>query len=171
MKLADVHTSEKGGWKPEQGDTITGTIVDIDVTEGAYGPYPVLDFQLEDGTVSVHAFHDLLRRKLSSRGAQVGELVSITYRGRAGNGTEKTDAYLYDVHVGAEPKRFDFDELRYTSEPAKPKEPRRRDVEQVGGSDIPVDPPESFAAKTAMDRAIDERLKQKEAESDDDLPF
>src|SRR4051794_8412662 len=110
MKLADVRRAEKGGWKPEKGDTITGQVIDIDVTEGAYGPYPVLDFQLEDGTVSVHAFHDQLRRKLSSRGAQVGETVTIVYQGRAGNGTG-TDAYLYSVKVGDEPKEFDYDSL------------------------------------------------------------
>ena len=130
MRTSEVTRTEKGGWNLEQGETITGKVVDIDPTEGAYGPYPVLDLELDDGSVSVHAFHDHLRRKLSSRGAQVGEVVSITYRGRAGNGTG-TDAYLYDVKVGTEPKRFDFDELRYTTEPAKPKL-RTRDVEREG---------------------------------------
>lgn len=158
MRTTELHLTEKGGWKPEQGDTITGTIVDIDVTEGAYGPYPVIDFELDDGTVSVHAFHDQLRRKLSSRGAQVGELVSITYRGRAGNGTG-TDAYLYDVRVGEEPKRFDFDQLRYTSEPAKS---TPSDTGEAGGSDIPSD------FRSAVDRELDEKVKQ---DDDKPLPF
>ena len=67
MKVSEVHTTEKGGWQSPEGETITGRILDIDVTTGAYGPYPVLDVELEDGTVSVHAFHDQLRRKLALR--------------------------------------------------------------------------------------------------------
>ena len=130
MKASDIHVTEKGGWRPSEGETITGRVVDIDVTTGAYGPYPVVDVELEDGTVvSVHAFHDQLRRRLKSRGAQVGETVSITYRGRVGDGAQ--DAHLYDVFVGGEPKRFDYDKLTYTGEPAK--QPQR----ETPPSDVP----------------------------------
>jgi len=134
VKISDIHTTEKGGWQPIEGETISGGVVDIDVTTGAYGPYPVVDIELDDGmVVAVHAFHDQLRRKLSSRGAQVGETVSITYRGRAGDGTG-TDPYLYDVRVGGEPKRFDYDKLTYTAEPAK--QPKRA---APPTSDVPGD--------------------------------
>jgi hypothetical protein len=155
MKRGEVHVTEKGGWQPVDGDAISGVIVDIDVTTGAYGPYPVLGIELEDGTVSVHAFHDQLRRKLDSRGAQVGETVTITYRGRAGAGAG-TDAYLYDVHVGAVPKRFDYDQLAYTSEPAK-------QPETVPPSDVSSSGFESYGQPPAQDKP--------DGDDDEHLPF
>jgi hypothetical protein len=133
MNIADVHCTDRGGWKPINGETIKGEIVDIDVTEGAYGPYPVLELELEDGKVSVHAFHDLLKRKLKARGAQVGEVVTITYRGRTGAGVG-TDAYLYDVTVGEQPKQFDFDQLRYTDSSVKPQSAEPPKLETSYGS-------------------------------------
>lgn len=135
VKISEIHTTEKGGWQPVEGETVTGRILDIDVTTGTFGRYPVVDIELDDGVVSCHAFHDHLRRKLSSRGAQVGELVSVTYRGRAGDGAA-TDAYLYDVRVGplGEPKRFDYDALQYTGEPAN--QPKRA---APPTSDVPSD--------------------------------
>jgi hypothetical protein len=133
--MSEVHVTPKGGWQPKEGETITGVIVDIDVAEGAYGPYPVVDVQLDDGQiVSVHAFHDALRSKLKLRGAQVGEKVSITYRGRAGEGVG-TDAYLYDVLVGAEPMRFDFDSLTYTKGSAAEPQGSVDDPEWRAGAD------------------------------------
>ena len=74
----EVHVTEKGGWQPVEGETLAGRIIDIDIGEGAYGPYPIVVIEMDTGQVAnVHAFHDLLRSKLKSRGAQVGEKVAI----------------------------------------------------------------------------------------------
>jgi hypothetical protein len=127
MSMKDISTTDKGGWKPQAGETIAGLIADIDVGEGGHGPYPIIEIDVGDGVVPVHAFHDGLRKALKMRGAQVGEKVSITFRGRAGDGNG-TDAYLYTVQVGDTPQQFDYDRLTYTAKAKLPGTPVVDDV-------------------------------------------
>ena len=95
------------GWRPEPGDTVAGEVVDADRIEGTYEPYIVLSIATIGGEVTeVHCFHQTLARQLKKHSVQVGDRISITYVGRAGD--DPKDAYIYRV-VGGRPPVIDWD--------------------------------------------------------------
>jgi hypothetical protein len=72
------------GWRPEKGDTLTGTVEDI--TSGGsgseYGKYPILVLSTkEGGKVAVHAFHHTLKNRLLEMRPKLGHTLTITYLG------------------------------------------------------------------------------------------
>lgn len=69
------------GWRPEAGDQIVGTIVDISEGEGDYGPYPIVTIETADGDLAVHAFHTVLRKELAAKRPVEGDRVGIKYLG------------------------------------------------------------------------------------------
>lgn len=78
-------TEEQGyaeGWRPNPGDRIAGTVVDIAATDGGYGVYPIVTLKTSGGEVAVHAFHTVLRRELARRRPSVGDDLEITYLGK-----------------------------------------------------------------------------------------
>ena len=83
-------------WRPDQGEhprTIVGQLIDVRPVEGAYGAYPLVELQQDDGVVWVfHAFRDVAKSELQSCAPQPGDRISITYGGRSEKGY-----YLYRV--------------------------------------------------------------------------
>lgn len=73
------------GWKPEVGDSIVGTIVDIDERDSAYGEgtYPVLTIRRDDDgeEVAVHCFHSVLKSEIARKRPQVNDAIGIRYLG------------------------------------------------------------------------------------------
>lgn len=88
----DVH-----GWKPQPGDKVFGTLVDITDSEGGqYGQYVILTLETPSGNlVGIHCFHTVLRniveRKLARNSLQTGDEVAIAFRGQKPG----TDTYMY----------------------------------------------------------------------------
>jgi hypothetical protein len=82
--LADRVDSNPTGWRPDPGDKIVGTIVDIDERESNYGSgvYPVVVVADDDGNeVAVHAFHTVLKKEIARQRPTVGDQIAIKYHG------------------------------------------------------------------------------------------
>jgi len=92
-------------WKPEAGDSVIGTLVDIGEREGDWGPYPVFIIETEDGTpdpvVAVHAFHGVLKNELAN--AQIGDEVGIAYRGMKKGKTQDYENYKVVIERNGAP--------------------------------------------------------------------
>jgi hypothetical protein len=69
-------------WKPQPGDTVTGVIEDISEHDAGYGKYPILELATETGTVAVHAFHDVLKNELARLAPNIGDSITLTYKGK-----------------------------------------------------------------------------------------
>lgn len=75
---------DRGGWRPEPGDSLTGTVADL--TTGGdgseFGRYPIVVMKRKDGSeVAVHAFHHTLKNRLREMRPKVGHTLTITYLG------------------------------------------------------------------------------------------
>lgn len=74
------------GWRPSEGDEITGTVADIDrgwsSQQDAY--YPIVTLNPEDGgdPVAVHAFHASLKARLTDLKPAIGEKLFIRFVGK-----------------------------------------------------------------------------------------
>src|SRR5690348_14851175 len=70
-------------WRPEPGDTITGSVVKVIGRTSEFGSYPiaVLDTGSKEYT-AVHMFHTLLREQAKDVKLSSGHDVSIAYVGR-----------------------------------------------------------------------------------------
>lgn len=84
MSIQDRLNQEPApGWRPEVGDQIIGTILEISEAPGTeYGPYPLLTIAQDDGTeVAVHAFHTVLKKELAAKRPVEGDRIGIKYLG------------------------------------------------------------------------------------------
>lgn len=96
--------SEIPGWKPEPGDKLVGTVVNLETGgEGStFGSYPLLTIAL-DGSgelLMVHAFHSVLRRELSRKSVGMGDRLGIKYIGvREGGEFGKFESYRVVVQA------------------------------------------------------------------------
>lgn len=104
--LLDQVELDVKGWRPEPGDKVWGTVVDItDSDEGDFGPHPIVVIQTPSGAlVGVHAFHQILRndveRKIKRGTLKIGTEIAIQYRGPQGEGKGgKNPAEMYRVAV------------------------------------------------------------------------
>lgn len=69
-------------WRPEPGETVIGEVVGLRMgADAGYGAYPVIVVRTETGTVSIHAFHTLLRDGLREIGVKLGMRLAVTYKG------------------------------------------------------------------------------------------
>jgi hypothetical protein len=65
-----------------QEPKVAGVVEQVDVWESHYGPYPVVDLKLKDGTrVRIHGFSTVLKRRLGEIDPQPGELIGVSYLG------------------------------------------------------------------------------------------
>ena len=129
------------GWRPQPGDKVIGTIVEIDTRTSDYGQgdYPVLTIALDSGEeVAVHAFHTVLKNELARLKPVEGERIGIVYHGKkagkgGGNGYESYRVKV-DRSAGGSSSAPDWDAMKaetdqqlgneappaQTVEPAKP---------------------------------------------------
>lgn len=77
-----THSTTSTAWKPVPGDTITGRIEDISEHDAGYGRYPILELATDSGIVAVHAFHDVLKNELARLAPDIGDTVTLTYKGK-----------------------------------------------------------------------------------------
>ncbi len=69
------------GWRPEKGEQIIGTIVEIGEAKGDYAAYPLITIETATGDIAVHAFHTVLRQELESKQPAEGDRIGIRYLG------------------------------------------------------------------------------------------
>lgn len=98
MSQLDVQGAE--GWKPNEGDTIVGTMQNITASNpGQYGIYPIVTLVTEEGElVNVHCFHQTLRNRLLEKRPRIGEKLAIRYNGRV-QGKDKNRSAYYNYSV------------------------------------------------------------------------
>ena len=103
--LTQVERDTKS-WRPEPGDSVYGTLRDIDESsEGDFGAYPIYVIETPTGQlVSVHAFHTVLRKNLEKKVARgilrIGDEIAIRYVGAFGEAKGgKNPAEMYRVAV------------------------------------------------------------------------
>ena len=94
-------------WRPEPGDKVAGDVLEVVVLDRGWGPYPCLTLKTLDGEVSVHAFHDVLRKELAKRRPKIGDHLEITYNGKKESAGSASGYHSYRV-VGGQSQEVDW---------------------------------------------------------------
>jgi hypothetical protein len=99
--VPEVLDFEPKGWRPEPGDSITGTVKDMTTGDGGYQRYPIVTLSTADGEeVNVHAFHHTLKNRLVEMRPKRGHVLTITYIGA----TEQVDKNGKPLMINGEVK-------------------------------------------------------------------
>lgn len=71
-------------WLPEPGTTRVGTVTALRMGQDmGYGAYPIITYKGDDGVYfAVHAFHTLLRNRLSELETTIGKRQILSYDGK-----------------------------------------------------------------------------------------
>ena len=80
--MAKQDTQTSTSWRPAPGETITGRLERVSQHNAGYGVYPVLEIATESETVTVHAFHDVLKAELVQHAPKIGDTLTIRYDGK-----------------------------------------------------------------------------------------
>ena len=98
-------------WKPEPGDKLIGTVVDLDERDSAYGdePYPIVTIETDDGNeLAFHAFHTVARNELAKQRPVVGDRIGVAYHGKK-DGKNYESYRVIVERTESEPKAIDWD--------------------------------------------------------------
>jgi hypothetical protein len=97
----DTVEGEGQGWRPTEGDVITGKIVAVGKawSDWTNSFYPLVTIHDEDQgkDVDVHAFHHTLQSALMENKPKVGDRVSIAYLGKRATKDGKRQVAIYRV--------------------------------------------------------------------------
>ncbi len=70
-------------WRPDPGDKLVGTLVDVSEYDGGYGAYPVLVIRGDDGAEHAwHAMHSVARGEVGRLQPRIGERLGVKYLGK-----------------------------------------------------------------------------------------
>lgn len=84
-------------WKPEEGDSVLGTVLEVNMRDGGYDEYPVVALETEDGReMEVHAFHTSLKNDVMKLELRPGDEFGCRYLGKR---TSATGASYYAYRV------------------------------------------------------------------------
>jgi len=149
--MSDMDLRESRGWRPAEGDTLIGTVVEVSRNWSDYARayYPIVTVQSEGENselIAVHCFHAVLKDRILALRPVVGDRIGIKYVGSRDGKQPGTTVNLYTVRVQGKTNAGDpYAGMAPT--PAAPPVP----------SDVPVNP-EDFAQNGP-------------AQTDDDIPF
>src|ERR1700749_2247450 len=90
------------GWRPEEGDSITGKVTNLDLgwSDHQNASYPIVTLEGDDGTLtSVHAFHAVLQSRLKSARPKLGDRLTITFHGKRETKDGKRTVAVYSVEA------------------------------------------------------------------------
>jgi hypothetical protein len=79
-------------WRPNPGEKLIGTVVDLSTRESEYSPdpYPIIHVATERGEeLCVHGFHTVLKSELEKLQPRIGDRIGIAYHGRSDRGYER----------------------------------------------------------------------------------
>ena len=96
----NLETAE--GWRPEEGDTVIGTVVVVDAgwSDFKNGYYPIITVQPDDGApVAVHCFHDVLEKRVTDLRPEPGDTIGIKYQGKRKTKDGNREVAIYTVRV------------------------------------------------------------------------
>jgi len=76
--------SEPHPWKPEAGDRLVGTVVDLGERDSQFGGvYPMVTILTDGGEeFVVHGYHTVLKGELAQQRPAAGDHIGIAYMGR-----------------------------------------------------------------------------------------
>ena len=99
-------------WRPEPGDTITGTVVTIRARETEYGKHPVVILNTgEENYTAVHAFHGVLKNKLFELKPGPGTRLTVGYQGKVDGKERPYHSYTaFDPDASYEAEEFNWDD-------------------------------------------------------------
>jgi hypothetical protein len=108
-KLMSQASRKATPWRPEAGDVIGGTVIDIGEAESDFGdPAPLLTIEAPDQTLwQVFGWHTVLRRELNRRIERgvisIGSEIAVVYMGPdpAGSKSGRNPTELYQVYASA----------------------------------------------------------------------
>ena len=127
-------------WKPEPGDKLIGTVVDLDERDSAYGdePYPIVTVQDDDGNeLAFHAFHTVARNELAKQRPAIGDRIGIAYHGKKNGKNYESYRVIVD-RPDSEPKTIDWDKhVTADDEPEQDGEPEDDETPKSASDDIP----------------------------------
>jgi hypothetical protein len=117
-------------WRPDPGEKLIGTVVDLDERESTYDeqPYPIVTVLTSDGNEhAFHGFHTVPRRELARLRPRLGERIGIVYHGRHPRGYEH-----YTIKLERDPTAPDWERIA-----AAAGEPTDEDEQQDEDDGIP----------------------------------
>jgi hypothetical protein len=69
-------------WKPEAGDKLIGTVVELEERTSEYGSYPSVTVRVDNGEEIVfHGFHTVAKEELARKKPCIGDRIGIAYFG------------------------------------------------------------------------------------------
>jgi hypothetical protein len=116
VSVEDRLDRQPTAWRPDEGDRLIGTVVEVGERESNYGgTYPIVVVENDAGTeVVVHAHHVVLRDELAQQRPRRGDRIGIRYLGRdADRGYERYRVVVEHTDATDEP-----DWNRYAAEAA-----------------------------------------------------
>ena len=99
-------------WRPEPGDKLVGTVIDLDERESAFSeePYPIVTVKTDDrGEFAWHAYHTVARRELAKQRPRTGDRIGIAYHGKPDG--KAYERYRVIVERDEKPKALDWDRI------------------------------------------------------------
>jgi hypothetical protein len=148
-------------WRPDKGEhprTLEGEVLDIRVIEGSYDPYPLVELKDDDGCVwYFHAFRDVAQSELATCGPQVGDRISVAYKGIPPGKTY----HLYRIRKAGASARIDWTQFG-TETPVQPE--LRVDTRDLGRR-------QAGRQEQAQTVLGDTSLRDTKAEEETDVPF
>lgn len=108
-------------WRPESGGFLSGPILGFRMgSTDEWGDYPVIVVQSDQGPLSFHCFHSLVRERLAELQPKKGDLLTVQYLGtKVVNGDEdKPEAdqkkyHRYYIESGSVEASPVLDEMKF----------------------------------------------------------
>jgi hypothetical protein len=163
VNLQPEEFAETITWRPDQGEhptTIDGRLTRVSAVEGAYGRYPLLELEPDDGPAwAIHVLHGVLKDELQDLAPQIGDRIQISYRGKTDSGR---GYFSYRVRfVDGSSRQVDWS--RFSDDPAG-QEPL-----PVSGASAKIAP--AAGQDDADSSAAREATSGPAADDDSDIPF
>src|SRR5262245_9274944 len=146
------------GWRPDEGDVITGRVLELSKGASQWGQYPIVVIRQDngDGDVAVHGFHPSLKNRLLDLQPRKGERIGIQYKGKRDSKSHPGQKVaVYIVRIDGRDSDTAWAGLVPAGEPP-----------QTPGTQLPMPPaddPQPEYTQADFDTAGDK--------ADDDIPF
>ena len=106
---------EAEGWRPSEGDVLTGTVTEISKGWSDYADayYPIVTIE-EAGTgklVAVHCFHEILKQRMMDARPTIGQELEIAHLGEKSTKDGKRTYIAYSVKVPGDDGSNVWDQL------------------------------------------------------------
>lgn len=82
-RLRDRLGRDPQPWTPDVGDSVLGTVIEVDERLSEYGPYPAITVETDDGEeFIIAAYHTALRNEIGRHDIRPGDIFGARYGGK-----------------------------------------------------------------------------------------